>query len=142
MILLDTSVLTGAGTTLGSVVHLDNMSQFAEVQLNVSAAASGAGDTLNVYVQTTVDNGATWDDLISFTQVLGNGGVKKFLARWQGTAAPTTAMAAPQDGALAAGTVVQGPKGVDWRVKAVVVNATAAAFTIKVHAAGDTYRRP
>lgn len=91
--------------------------------LDVTAAGSIAGDLLNVYVQHSVDDGASWDDFVSFTQVLGNGGVKKFLAFWAlyGTA-PSTPMKAPQDGALTAGQVQQGPIGNTLRVKWAIVN--------------------
>ena len=137
MILLDTTTQTGAGTVTGFPVRLDSASEAVEVLLNVTAAAAGATDTLNVYVQGTVDSGTTWDDIMSFTQVLGNGGVKKFLARWTPRIAPEVEMAAPTDATLAAGNVQQGPHGLLWRVKAVVVNVTAAAFTFKVSAGGD-----
>lgn len=83
--------------------------------LDVTNASSLVGHTLDVYLQSSVD-GSTWDDFAHFTQVLGNGGAKKYLARWQGLIAPTTAQAAPQDAALAAG-VTAGPIAVLWRVK-------------------------
>jgi hypothetical protein len=72
--------------------------------LDVTVASSLVGDTLNVYVQHSWDDGTSWDDFVSYTQVLGNGGAKKFLAFWAlyGTA-PSTPMKAPQDGALTAG---------------------------------------
>jgi hypothetical protein len=103
----------------------------AEVLLTVTAAATAVGDTLNVYVQAAIDN-ASWDDIISFTQVLGNGGAKKFLARWQGQITPTTAMAAPAAATLAAGSVAQGPHGLVWRVQWVVVSASSPSFTFSV----------
>ena len=130
MLLLDTSTVTATGTSGAS--RLPRYACAAEVQLTVSAAATAAGDTLNVYIQGSVDNGTTYDDIISFTQVLGNGGAKKFLARWNGLQAPTTAMAAPQDAALAAGSIAQGPKGRLWRVKYVIASASAPSFTIRV----------
>lgn len=134
MLLLASQTVTGAGTTLGPTIKLPKYTVAAEVELNVMAAATAVGDTLNVYVQSSVDGGTTWDDVISFTQVLGNGGPKKFLARWQSGLSPTAAMAAPQDGALAAGNVAQGPKGLQWRVKVVVAQASAASFTLGVKA--------
>jgi len=135
MLLLDTTVYTGAGTYTGSSVRLPRYTAAAEVLLNCSAAATGATDTGNVYVQASADNGTTWDDVISFTQLLGNGGAKKFLARWNALQAPTTATAAPAIATLAAGTVAQGPHGLLWRVQTVLVNVTSVSFTIRVTAA-------
>jgi hypothetical protein len=96
--------------------------------LDVTAAATLVGHTLDVYLQSSVD-GTAWDDFAHFTQVLGNGGAKKFLARWQGQIAPTTAQAAPQDAALAAG-VTAGPLATNWRVKWVIVGGTFS-FDVK-----------
>lgn len=110
---------------------------WAEMLLNVTAAATAAGDTLDVYVQASQDGGVTWDDIAHFTQVLGNGGAKKFLIRYQGEIAPTTAgPVAPQDAALSAG-VAQGPHGNMWSVKWVVASASAPSFDFTVTANGN-----
>lgn len=50
------------------------------VQLDVTAAATDVGDTLDVYVDMSIDNGTKWVNIIHFTQVLGNGGAKTFVA--------------------------------------------------------------
>jgi hypothetical protein len=112
------------------------MGEWAELLLNVTSAAAAVGDTLDVYVQGSSDGGTTWDDIAHFTQVLGNGGAKKFAIRWQGDIAPTTALAAPQDGVLAAG-VAQGPHGNLWSVKWVIVSSSAPLFSFAVTASGD-----
>ncbi len=94
----------------------------AVFQLAVTAAATDVDDTLDVYVQQSVDGGTTWDDFVHFTQVLGNGGAKVFLASWQRQVAPESELKAPADAALAAG-VLQGPVSPQWRVKWVVVDS-------------------
>lgn len=97
--------------------------------LVVSAAATDAIDTFDLFLQFSPDGGTTWQDFVHFTQVLGNGGAKKYLASWQAGIAPGTLMAAPTDGTLAAG-VRQGPIASAIRAKAVVVDADAnASFT-------------
>jgi hypothetical protein len=48
--------------------------------LEVTAAAQDAGDSLNVYVQSSFD-GAVWYDVASFPTVLGNGGPKRYQIR-------------------------------------------------------------
>ena len=101
--------------------------------LNVTVAATDAGDTLDVYIQQSIDEGTTYDDFIHFTQVLGNGGAKKHLAEWLAGVTVESEMHAPQDAALAAG-VKQGPVGGLWRIKWVVVDGGAAnaSFTFTV----------
>lgn len=101
--------------------------------LTVSAAATDAGDTLDVYVQHSVDDGTTWDDFVHFTQVLGNGGAKKFIATWLRDVTPESEVKAPADAALAAG-VLQGPISPTLRVKWVIVDTGTdnASFTFSV----------
>lgn len=105
--------------------------------LDVSAAATDAGDTLNVRVQHSLDDGTTWDDFVSFTQVLGNGGAKKFIASWtESTTTPESEVRVPADGTLAAGGVLQGPVGEKWRAKWAIVDAGTdnASFTFALTA--------
>lgn len=102
--------------------------------LEVTAAATAVGDTLDVYIQSSID-GTVWDDFVHFTQVLGDGGAKKYTASWNGGITPTTAMGAPADAALAAG-VKQGSVGTQFRVKWVIVDdgADNASFTFSIKA--------
>lgn len=89
--------------------------------MDVTAAATDAADTLDVYVQASV--GSVWDDFVHFTQVLGNGGAKKFVAEHSALVTPESELHAPSDAALAVG-VLQGPKAGRWRVKWVIVDAS------------------
>lgn len=120
-----TTDLTNQGTVSRSVTG-------AVFVLNVTAAATLVTDTLNVYVQSSADDGTTWDDFVSFTQVLGNGGVKKFLAFWNGVTTPGTAVRPPTDGTLAVSTVNQGPVGGRWRVKSVTVGTGSFTYSLDV----------
>jgi hypothetical protein len=120
--------------TSGQQVSLGGFSQItsAVFQLTVSVAAAAAGDTLDVYIQHSVDGGSTYDDFVHFTQVLGNGGAKKFLAFWSGMVVPETELGAPTDATLAVG-VKQGQVGSTWKTKWVIAGSTPA-FTFKVDA--------
>lgn len=102
-------------------------------QLTVSAAATESSDTLDVYVQHTPDGGTTWDDFIHFTQVLGNGGAKKFIATWMRDVIPESEIKIPADAALAVG-ILQGPIAPLLRVKWVIVDAGTdnASFTFSL----------
>lgn len=124
---------SGTGPTGNFINHTEVLTA-AMFILDVTAAASAAGDLLNVYIQHSWDEGTTWDDFVSFTQVLGNGGAKKFLAFWAlyGTA-PTTPIKAPQDAALTAGQVQQGPIANVLRAKWVIVNGGGShSFTFSI----------
>ncbi len=50
------------------------------VLLDVTASATIAGDTLDVFVDMSWDNGVTWLNAIHFTQVAGNASAIRFLA--------------------------------------------------------------
>src|SRR5437762_13136844 len=71
--------------------------------MEVTAAATLAGDTLDLFMQHSLD-GTSFDDFIHFTQVLGNGGApKRVIAQWAvPAAAPTAPLHALADGTLAA----------------------------------------
>ena len=134
MILLASAARIASGTS-SVTLHgkLAGNLRAAAFQLNVTAAATDVGDTLDVYIQHSTDGGSTFDDFIHFTQVLGNGGAKRIVAHWVGILTPTTALHAAQDAAMAAG-VSQGPIGETLRVKWVVVDAGTAnvSFTFGV----------
>jgi len=106
--------------------------------LDVTAAAQLVTDTLNIYVQSSMD-GIVWDDFVSFTQVLGNGGAKQYIARWFRDLSPEAELAAPSDKALTVG-VRQGPVPCGyWRVAWVIAGGEDKSFTFSVSA--DLIRR-
>lgn len=118
-------------TGTGSAVA--NLGEFRALvlQFDVTAAATAAGDTLDVYVQTTID-GTNWVDIHHFTQVLGNGGAKRYFAKVVAEAALTEFENATALGAAANRAIV----GNQYRVRWVVVDATTddASFTFSVTA--------
>lgn len=98
--------------------------------LDVTAAATDAGDTLDVYVQTLLD-GTNWVDVVHFTQCVGNGGAKRHVGKVLAGAAETMFEASA---ALAAGSV-RNVLGDAWRVKYTQVDADSdGTFTFAVHA--------
>lgn len=54
---------------------ISGLGQFKQaiLALVVTNAAAAAGDTLDVYVDTSFDAGTTWLNIVHFNQVLGNG---------------------------------------------------------------------
>ncbi len=144
LVLLPAATRTTSGASAGLAFDLSDV-QTAVFFLSVTAAATEAGDTLDVYLQHSPDGGTTWDDFGHFTQVLGNGGAKKFLGRWTRPITPTTpASTAPRDGALTAGTFEQGPISTLWRVRWVIVDVVTngnQSFTFGVTASVTRLRR-
>lgn len=106
----------------------------AQILLDVTAAGSAADDTLDVYVDTTLDGGTTWINVVHFTQVLGNGGAKKFGATLAPQSAVATAPVALTADA-AAGAVRPGFLGNQLRARyTIVAGAGTHAFTFSVTA--------
>lgn len=113
-------------TTATNIGRPDNAMVFV---LDITNAANAATDTLDVKVQCTID-ATNWCDICYFTQVLGNGGAKRYFAKCIGNA--TQAMA---DGntALTAGNT-RNLFGDQYRVNYVAANNNAMSFTFSVSA--------
>jgi len=128
-LLASTTTAAGAVDTAGSSVRLPGMVNAIAFTLDVTAAATDAADTLDVKVQTKID-GTNWVDVVYFTQVLGNGGALRHVAKIFASVAEAMFLNA----ALAAGTV-RNLIGDEWRVAYVQADADAdATFTFSVAA--------
>jgi hypothetical protein len=114
---------TVAGTT---AVSIPPVKKGLAGVFDVTAAAAGVGDTLDMIIQTQV--GSTWLDVIWFTQVLGNGGAKTYVANIE------TATALTEVDTIATALTATNARdiiGDEWRVRYVVAGGTAA-FTASV----------
>ncbi len=126
----DTYVLyPGLGTKL--------QQKFTEliVVLDVTAAATDATDTLDVYVDTSFDGGATFVNIGHFTQVLGNGGAKKFIMSFK--ANPITAsncVAFTADQAAAAALQIGFGDRINFRAVSVDASTQNVSFTYSLKA--------
>lgn len=103
--------------------------------LDVTAAATDVGDTLDVYIDTSFDNGASFVNIGHFTQVVGNGGAKKFIMAFKSNpiaAANSVSYTADQ----AASAALQIGFGDRIRMRAVSVDASTqnASFTYSLKA--------
>jgi hypothetical protein len=102
--------------------------------LTVTNKATEVGDTLDVYIQDSIDDGTTWDDVVHFTQQLGNGtDAEKSLAIVSKNISPESELHTPQDAGMGVG-VRQGPIGPRVRVKWVIADSGTdnASFTFGV----------
>ena len=100
-------------------------------ELDVTAAATDAGDLLDVFVQTTID-GTNYVDIAHFTQVLGNGGAKRYFTKVIASVATAEFENATALGAAA----VRNLMGIDYRVRWTVTDAGTdnASWTFAVYA--------
>lgn len=121
--------LKTAGTN-GDAVRLPIADAYV-FTLDVTAAATDAGDTLDVKVQTLLD-GTNWTDVAYFTQCIGTGGAKRYVLKLcpgdvaQAEFAVATALTAGNLRHLA---------GDAWRVNWVLVDADDdGGFTFSVTA--------
>lgn len=99
--------------------------------LDVTAAATTTGDTLNLAVQTKLD-GTKWTDIVRFTLVLGDGGAVRHIEK----IVVDLAEAGFEVGSALAAGVVRNLLGDEYRVIWTIVDETAddASFTFSVHA--------
>jgi len=128
--LLASAARTAAGTVNEAAIRLPRPLAALCLILDVTAAATDVGDTLDVKVQTKLD-GTNWLDVAAFTKVLGNGGAKRHVAK----IACGAAEAMFADTVLAAGSV-RNLLGDEWRVVHAIVDSGDAnqSFTFAVTA--------
>lgn len=115
---------TGTGTAVvGFPVNLRTIA----FELDVTAAATAAGDTLDVFVQAMVDQ-TNWVDVVHFTQVLGNGGAKRHFVN----ISTSQAVAMFENASSLAAGSVRHLFGDQYRVRWVVASASSPSFTFSV----------
>ena len=124
-----------AGTDTKDGVKLQRVFTEALITLDVTAAATEVDDTLDVYIDVSPDGGTTWLNVGHFTQVLGNGGAKKYVMALRADNPGATAVFDVTADA-AAGATRQVGIADRLRARGVVVDAggSAAAFTYSVKA--------
>lgn len=125
--LLASSIVTT--DTSHTAVRLPGMVNGIVFTLDVTAAATAAGDLLDVYIQTKAD-GTNWLDVARFTQVLGNGGAKRYVMK----IAAATACTGFETGTALGANAVRDILGDDWRVRSDITLADTPSFTFSVTA--------
>lgn len=117
---------TSTGTT---AVRLPGMVHAFGFVLDVTAAATDSGDKLDVYIQTKLD-GTNWLDVQRFTQVLGNGGAKRYIAK----ITTNVATGEFENGTGLSAASLRNLFGDEWRTRYVVTDAGTdnASFTFSV----------
>jgi hypothetical protein len=93
----------------------------AIVELSVTASATDAGDTLDVYVDVLAPDGVTWLNAIHFAQQAGNGAAKKEFAVLDPSNPGTASIAVTSD--AAAGAVRPALFGPQMRARWAIVDS-------------------
>ena len=129
------TLVSSAARTASDTTTVKGLAPYtsAYFMLDVTAAATEAGDILAVFIQREMPNG-DWMDIVSFAQVLGNGGAKKYRADVYPGATGGETSGTINDGALTAGSVADLAWGDALRVKWTVTDASTdnASFTFSV----------
>jgi hypothetical protein len=127
--------LTAAETATGTGTIEADMPETASLMcmLDVTAAATDVDDTLDVFIQTRVSAGLAtpvWIDVVHFTQVLGNGGAKRYYA----ALGNLLGQAMFENGTALGAGALRNIVGDLWRCRWAIVDpgAGAASFTFSV----------
>lgn len=110
---------------VGSSITLPKNLKALLFLMNCTVADKDANDTLNIYIQESLDGGTTWNDRVSFTQIVGSDAASAIKAAINCEVAPETELGAQADASLAAGGVLQGPIAPLIRAKWVIVDGGA-----------------
>lgn len=125
------SVARNAGGNGAAVAGLGWRKRYL-VLLDLTAAAALVGDTLDVYVDGSLD-GAIWCNIGHFTQCLGNGGPKRFFIVLDGGTPPATDIDVSTD--AAGGVVRPAMAGLpQMRARWAIAGGGGQSFTFSVSA--------
>ncbi len=115
------------GTVNGNPMTIGEGAKSIGFFLDVSDCGIDAGDTLDVKIQHSPDGGTNWDDIVHFTQVLGNDGDDTYqeIAFIYLDLTPEDEMRTLSTSSLAAGNVIQGPIFPLIRATGTIVDADA-----------------
>lgn len=123
-----TTALSGTTPGLGGANGVQGISGAKSLVAQSVFVYGSGGTTAKAYIQTSLDNGTTWFDIISHafatTTATKVSGVTSFIA-------PASQGFAPSDAALSDNTIIQGVIGDRVRLKLTTVG-TYAATTLKI----------
>jgi hypothetical protein len=125
-ILANVGITTAVTALTTPVVKFDSKPISVALQCNFTWGSGGT--TMNAWVQTTLDGGATWTDVANFS--LTTSSARKIVNLSSLT--PETTQVTPSDGALAANTAQDGIVGSQWRVKYTTTGTYAGNTTLRV----------
>lgn len=125
-LLLPETTITGAGTVTGDAYVLGHLESAALIAETIFTYGSG-GTSAKLYVQTSLDGGATWVDIASFAYATAT--ASKVSALSTGIA-PGAQAFTPSDGSLTDNTIVNGVIGDRIRAKLITAGTYAGGTKI------------
>jgi hypothetical protein len=131
VVLLPSTTVTADGT--GTAVTGLAEWQTLILQLDVTAAATGSGDKVDVFVQTTID-GVNRVDVYHFTQILGNGSAKRYFGKLIYDAALTEFENGTALGAAATRAILGDQYRVRWAVTDAGTHVQSFTFSVSYNA--------
>jgi hypothetical protein len=124
--------ITGAvAAQLSGLVKLNAQPRNLTVQANFTYGSGGT--SVDAYLQTSVDGGATWTDVAEFNFTTASA---RKLYNLSAQTAKTTAVS-PTDGSLTANTSVDGILGPEFRVKYTTVGTYAGGTNLAIDISSD-----
>jgi hypothetical protein len=124
--LLASAARGDGANVVGDSVQVGDVSRMLIV-LDITASATEAGDTLDVYIDFSWDGGTTWYNAVHFPQQAGNGAAAKHIASLMAAAYSTDPDATVDiTSDLAAGVVLQQLIGPLVRVRYTIVDVATA----------------
>lgn len=135
MILLPPTPVTAAGTVIGPALNVDP-AEMRNLALEAQVAVATGGTSIDIYVQTSLDNGLTWIDIRNFHYA--NTPQNRVVNHSSLT--PVTTAVVPTDGSLASDTSKDGIIGAKVRAKVVSVGTYTGNTSVAVYAQGGGLR--
>ena len=129
-LLKPTNLISRVITTAETATTADAVAMLGRVEsltIYVVFTYGSGGTTCRVWVQTSLDGGATWMDIADVSATTSS-----ITRAYHLTAAAVTAIATPGDGALAANTSVNGFLGPVFRTKVTSTGTYAGSTTLTV----------
>lgn len=121
--------ITAAGTVVGD--PMERFDGLLALSARVALAYGSGGTSIAVYLQTSLDFGATWQDVAAFNFATAS----LVKTRNFSKLTPRTSDVTPSDATLASGTSSDGILGDRFRWKIVSVGTYAGATTVSCHLA-------
>jgi hypothetical protein len=122
------TTISTAGTTVGEVISLGQVPGTQTISVEAIFLYGSGGTSAKAYVQTSLDNGATWIDVMSFAFTTAAASKVSQVNIYTAVAAAVT----PTDGTLTDNTILSGVLGDRLRVKVITTGTYGGATSIKV----------
>jgi len=125
-VLVNQITIAGAETVIGGTIGLDHGTTVLAALAKLVVA--GGGTTVSVYIQTSLDRGVTWIDIMNLAFTTSTASKVSAV----NTAIALAAAGTPGDGALTANTILNGLLGDRIRCKYVVAGTYTGASHLTV----------